>query len=29
VMAQVGGIGDEMKASADRLEVIQTEIAAC
>ena len=28
VMAQVGGIGDELKASADRLEVIQTEIAA-
>jgi seryl-tRNA synthetase len=28
VMAQVGGIGDELKASADRLEIIQTEIAA-
>ncbi|MDX9842427.1 MAG: serine--tRNA ligase [Aquabacterium sp.] len=28
VMAQVGGIGDELKASAERLEVIQTEIAA-
>ena len=28
VMAQVGGIGDELKASADRLDVIQTEIAA-
>src|SRR3990167_8018239 len=28
VMAQVGGIGDKLKASADRLEVIQTEIAA-
>ena len=26
VMAQVGGIGDELKASADRLEVIQTEL---
>jgi seryl-tRNA synthetase len=28
VMAQVGGIGDELKASADRLEIIQTEMAA-
>jgi seryl-tRNA synthetase len=28
VMAQVGGIGDELKASADRLEVIQSELAA-
>jgi seryl-tRNA synthetase len=28
VMAQVGGIGDELKASAERLEVIQTEISA-
>jgi seryl-tRNA synthetase len=28
VMAQVGGIGDELKASAERLEVIQTEMAA-
>jgi len=28
VMAQVGGIGDELKASAERLEVIQTELAA-
>ena len=27
VMAQVGGIGDELKASADRLEVIQSELA--
>ncbi|MGH6648913.1 serine--tRNA ligase [Aquabacterium sp.] len=26
VMAQVGGIGDELKASADRLEVIQAEL---
>jgi seryl-tRNA synthetase len=28
VMAQVGVIGDELKASADRLEIIQTEMAA-
>jgi seryl-tRNA synthetase len=28
VMAQVGGIGDELKASAERLEVIQAELAA-
>ena len=28
VMAQVGGIGDELKASAERLEVIQTELSA-
>jgi len=28
VMAQVGGIGDELKASADRLEVIQVELQA-
>ena len=28
VMAQVGGIGDELKASAERLEVIQSELAA-
>jgi seryl-tRNA synthetase len=28
VMAQVGGIGDELKASADRLDIIQTEMAA-
>src|SRR5574343_942998 len=28
VMAQVGGIGDELKASAERLDVIQTEMAA-
>jgi seryl-tRNA synthetase len=28
VMAQVGGIGDELKASAERLEVIQAEISA-
>ncbi|TXI99037.1 MAG: serine--tRNA ligase [Aquabacterium sp.] len=28
VMAQVGGIGDELKASAERLEVIQSEMAA-
>jgi seryl-tRNA synthetase len=27
VMAQVGGIGDELKASAERLEVIQTELS--
>jgi seryl-tRNA synthetase len=27
VMAQVGGIGDELKASAERLEVIQSELA--
>ncbi|MBC7702125.1 serine--tRNA ligase [Aquabacterium sp.] len=26
VMAQVGGIGDELKASAERLEVIQSEL---
>jgi seryl-tRNA synthetase len=26
VMAQVGGIGDELKASGDRLEVIQSEL---
>ena len=26
VMAQVGGIGDELKASAERLDVIQTEL---
>ncbi|RZL03467.1 MAG: serine--tRNA ligase [Rubrivivax sp.] len=26
VMAQVGGIGDELKASADRLDVIQAEL---
>jgi seryl-tRNA synthetase len=28
VMAQVGGIGDELKASAERLEVIQSELAS-
>ena len=28
VMAQVGGIGDELKASAERLDVIQAEMAA-
>ncbi|CAN5749848.1 serine--tRNA ligase [soil metagenome] len=28
VMAEVGGIGDELKASADRLEVLQAEISA-
>ena len=28
VMAQVGGIGDELKASGDRLEIIQTELQA-
>ncbi|MDE1998794.1 MAG: serine--tRNA ligase [Burkholderiales bacterium] len=28
VMAQVAGIGDELKASADRLEVIQADMAA-
>jgi seryl-tRNA synthetase len=28
VMAQVAGIGDELKASAERLEVIQAELAA-
>lgn len=28
VMAQVAGIGDELKASADRLEIIQTELQA-
>jgi seryl-tRNA synthetase len=28
VMAQVAGIGDELKASAERLELIQTEMAA-
>jgi len=28
VMAQVAGIGDELKASGDRLETIQTEMAA-
>jgi seryl-tRNA synthetase len=28
VMAQVGGIGDELKASAERLEVIQAELAS-
>jgi seryl-tRNA synthetase len=28
VMAEVGGLGDELKASAERLEVIQAEIAA-
>ncbi len=28
VMAQVAGIGDELKASAERLEVIQTELQA-
>lgn len=28
VMAQVGGLGDELKTSADRLEIIQTEMAA-
>ena len=28
LMAQVGGIGDELKASAERLEVIQAELAA-
>ncbi|HYR26168.1 MAG TPA: serine--tRNA ligase [Aquabacterium sp.] len=28
VMAQVGGIGDELKASAERLDVLQTEMAA-
>ena len=27
VMAQVGGIGDELKASAERLEVLQTELS--
>ena len=27
VMAQVAGIGDELKASADRLEAIQAELA--
>ena len=28
VMAEVGGIGDELKASAERLDVIQTELNA-
>ena len=28
VMTQVGGIGDELKASADRLDLIQTELSA-
>ncbi len=28
VMAKVAGIGDELKASADRLEIIQTELQA-
>lgn len=28
VMAEVGGIGDELKTSAERLEVIQAELAA-
>jgi seryl-tRNA synthetase len=28
VMSQVGGIGDELKASAERLEVIQAELSA-
>ena len=28
VMAQVGGLGDELGASADRLEVVQAELAA-
>ncbi|WP_119157130.1 serine--tRNA ligase [Caldimonas tepidiphila] len=28
VMAEVGGIGDELKASAERLEVIQAELSA-
>jgi seryl-tRNA synthetase len=28
VMAEVGGIGDDLKASAERLEVIQRELAA-
>ena len=28
VMAQVGGIGDELKASAERLEAIQSELAS-
>ena len=28
VMAQVAGIGDELKASADRLEIIQADMAA-
>ncbi|MFN9281116.1 MAG: serine--tRNA ligase [Betaproteobacteria bacterium] len=28
VMAQVAGIGDELKASAERLEIIQSELAA-
>ena len=28
VMAQVGGIGDELKGSAERLEVIQAELSA-
>ena len=28
VMAQVGGIGDELKASSDRLEAIQAELSA-
>ena len=28
VMAQVGGIGDELKASAERLEALQEQIAA-
>ena len=28
VMAQVAGIGDELKASGDRLEIIQTELQA-
>src|SRR5574343_138961 len=28
VMAQVGGIGDELKASAERLEIIQADMAA-
>lgn len=28
VMAEVGGLGDELKASAERLEVVQGEIAA-
>ncbi|MEP7099120.1 MAG: serine--tRNA ligase [Burkholderiales bacterium] len=28
VMSEVGGIGDELKASADRLDLIQTELSA-
>ena len=28
VMVEVGGIGDELKASADRLDLIQTELSA-